>query len=184
MSEEAVENLRENQWQVDADGSGVGVSRQALHEALDYFADLQRQLQEARAGHVELPPLPERLHPETADLVRHFCRALAVKLYRSEKKYGYSNGWADTHWLDECREKLVEHIGKGDPIDVAAYCAFLWHHDEPTALSSGLQEARKDAGRYRWLRERGISLQNYGGFRSDVFLDEYVDTAMAQEGSE
>jgi hypothetical protein len=27
----------------------------------------------------------------------------------------------------------LEHVAKGDPRDVAAYCAFLWHHGERTA---------------------------------------------------
>src|SRR5690606_15339082 len=51
----------------------------------------------------------------------------------AEKKYGYSDGWASPDWMDECRAKLIEHLGKGDPRDVAAYCAFLWHHGESTA---------------------------------------------------
>lgn len=76
---------------------------------------------------------PPDLHPRTADLVRRFAVALAEKLAAAEKKYGYSDGWADAGWMDECRQKLVEHIAKGDPRDVAAYCAFLWHHNESTA---------------------------------------------------
>ncbi len=73
------------------------------------------------------------LHPRTADLVLRFSYALAGKLAAAEKKYGYSDGWAESDWLDECREKLMEHIEKGDPRDVAAYCAFLWHHGASTA---------------------------------------------------
>jgi DNA repair exonuclease SbcCD ATPase subunit len=33
--------------------------------------------------------------------------------------------------MDECRVKLREHVEKGDPLDVAAYCAFLWYHGQP-----------------------------------------------------
>lgn len=84
-----------------------------------------------RAG--RLPLCLEGLHPATADLVRRFAAALAEKLAAAEKKYGYSDGWADPAWMDECRQKLMEHIAKGDPRDVAAYCAFLWHHGESTA---------------------------------------------------
>lgn len=73
------------------------------------------------------------LHPLTANLVVRFARALAAKLAAAEKKYGYTDGWRDQNWMDECRAKLVEHIAKGDPRDVAAYCAFLWHHGESTA---------------------------------------------------
>jgi hypothetical protein len=73
------------------------------------------------------------LHPATADLVRRFSQALAEKLAAAEAKYGYSDGWASPDWMDECRAKLMEHIAKGDPRDVAAYCAFLWHHGASTA---------------------------------------------------
>jgi len=77
--------------------------------------------------------VPEGLHPNTVNLVARFATALAEKLAAAERKYGYSDGWADAGWMDECRQKLVEHIAKGDPRDVAAYCAFLWHHGESTA---------------------------------------------------
>src|SRR5690606_2263469 len=79
--------------------------------------------------------VPEGLHPNTVNLVARFATALAEKLDAAERKYGYSDGWADAGWMDECRRKLVEHVAKGDPRDVAAYCAFLWHHGEPTALA-------------------------------------------------
>jgi hypothetical protein len=78
---------------------------------------------------------PSDLHPATADLVRRFSVALAEKLAAAEVKYGYSDGWLSPDWMDECRAKLLEHVGKGDPRDVAAYCAFLWHHGESTAAS-------------------------------------------------
>lgn len=79
------------------------------------------------------------LHPATADLVNRFSRALAEKLASAEKKYGYSDGWLSSDWMDECRYNLIEHVKKGDPRDVAAYCAFLWHHGEKTGeiASSG-----------------------------------------------
>lgn len=75
------------------------------------------------------------LHPLTVNLVVRFARALASKLSAAEKKYGYSDGWRDPNWMDECRQKLAEHIAKGDPRDVAAYCAFLWHHGESTTTA-------------------------------------------------
>lgn len=72
------------------------------------------------------------LHPATEDLIRRFSDALREKLSAAEKKYGYSDGWASPDWMDECRKHLMQHIAKGDPRDVAAYCAFLWHHGEST----------------------------------------------------
>lgn len=76
------------------------------------------------------------IHPLTANLVVRFCRALASKLAAAEKKYGYTDGWRRADWMDECRQHLMEHIAKGDPRDVAAYCAFLWHHGESTTAPS------------------------------------------------
>ncbi|MGL4650428.1 MAG: hypothetical protein ACRC1H_13555, partial [Caldilineaceae bacterium] len=75
------------------------------------------------------------------ELVQRFAVALAEKLAAAEKKYGYSDKWAESDWMDECRAKLVEHVAKGDPRDVAAYCAFLWHHGERTALAQPAQAA-------------------------------------------
>lgn len=79
--------------------------------------------------------MPAGLHPDTQDLVTRFATALAVKLHAAELKHGYSDGWKEPHWMDECRYKLIEHLAKGDPRDVAAYCAFLWHHCQSTSPS-------------------------------------------------
>jgi hypothetical protein len=77
-----------------------------------------------------------KLHPDTRYLVAAFANALAEKLAAAEEKYGYTNGWADKGWMDECRAQLIEHVVKGDPRDVAAYCAFLWYHGERTAVDA------------------------------------------------
>lgn len=76
------------------------------------------------------------LHPDTLALVRRFAYALACKLSAAERKYGYTDGWLRNDWMDECRYKLVDHVAKGDPRDVAAYCAFLWHHGERTGIAA------------------------------------------------
>lgn len=78
-------------------------------------------------------PMELPLHPATQELVNEFAKALAWKLAKAEKKYGYSTGWMQNDWMNICRAKLMDHITKGDPLDVAAYCAFLWYHHEPTA---------------------------------------------------
>ncbi|MGE6282518.1 DUF551 domain-containing protein [Raoultella planticola] len=74
------------------------------------------------------PVVPEGLNPETTDLVLRFASALADKLYKAEQKYGRSTDWMKDDWYDDCLQSLWEHIEKGDPRDVAAYCAFMWHH--------------------------------------------------------
>lgn len=73
------------------------------------------------------------LHHETEALINEFSAALADKLAEAERKYGYSDEWAAGDWEDECRARLMEHIAKGDPRDVAAYCAFMWRHGWSTA---------------------------------------------------
>lgn len=72
--------------------------------------------------------VPEGLHPVTADLVVRFATALAEKLHKAEQKYGWSTDWMKSGWYNDCLQSLWEHIEKGDPRDVAAYCAFMWHH--------------------------------------------------------
>ena len=104
------------------------------------------------------------LHDDTKALVHHFAFALAEKLAAAEKKYGYSNGWQRADWMDECREHLRRHVEKGDPRDVAAYCAFLWHHNEstatpPTDASGGVTEPLNE------LLMDAIDSLDEGGFK-------------------
>lgn len=80
--------------------------------------------------------LPSGLDPETARLVHLFAEALGRKLYKAQQKYGYRNGWAMDNWETECRAQLRAHMRKGDPRDVAAYCAFMWRHGWSTSASA------------------------------------------------
>lgn len=64
----------------------------------------------------------------TDDLIDRFAAALKEKLTAAEQKYGYDDTWREKDWHGELVEKLREHVLKGDPRDVAAYCAFAWHH--------------------------------------------------------
>lgn len=73
------------------------------------------------------------MHPNTKAMVAEFATALATKLEWAEQKYGYRDNWLTDDWEAECRQKLLEHIRKGDPLDVAAYCAFMWKRGWPTA---------------------------------------------------
>lgn len=69
-----------------------------------------------------------QLNPLTQDLVNRFSIALAQKLQYAEQTYQYEAEWALPGWETHCRKELMRHIEKGDPIDAAAYCAFMWHH--------------------------------------------------------
>lgn len=99
------------------------------------------------------PDVPEELHIATKQLVRRFAGALADKLFMAQRKYGYSDNWERKGWSDECRAELMRHIHKGDPRDVAAYCAFLWHHGESTASATPptLADLHKELNKITWL---------------------------------
>ena len=66
-----------------------------------------------------------------ADLVSRFSKALLAKL-RLAQANGRS-GWERDDWEVACQQGLLRHVDKGDPRDVAAYCAFMWHHGWITA---------------------------------------------------
>jgi hypothetical protein len=124
------------------DNANEGIMKQAEmmeENNRQYISGLEEQLRQANKEIDALKTEVARLradvpglHPATVDLVRRFSQALAEKLAIAEKKYGYSDGWRSPDWMDECHEQLMEHIKKGDPRDVAAYCAFLWYHGEST----------------------------------------------------
>jgi hypothetical protein len=69
--------------------------------------------------------VPAEMRTLTRALVREFAEALAQKLSEAELKNGWEDEWtgADPAAL---RESLRDHIKKGDPRDVGAFCAFLW----------------------------------------------------------
>ncbi|MDV2861824.1 hypothetical protein [Phytobacter ursingii] len=83
---------------------------------------------------VSVPSPPTGLHPDTQKLVADFSAVLAEKLYKAQLKYGYSANWKNDDWHADCLAHFHQHIGKGDPRDVAAYCAFIWFHGWSTEL--------------------------------------------------
>ena len=110
--------------------------------ATDNTAQQFEALAGSQAKPTAAPIIPEGLHPDTADLVIRFATALAEKLHRAEQKYGHANGWMATGWYNECLRQLWDHVEKGDPLDVAAYCAFMWHHGWVTTdYDRGVQQA-------------------------------------------
>ncbi|EEG7580471.1 DUF550 domain-containing protein [Salmonella enterica] len=83
------------------------------------------------------PVMPAELHPDTQNLVANFSTALAEKLYGAQLKYGYDADWKQDGWATQCLAHFHQHIAKGDPRDVAAYCAFMWYHGWKTESVSG-----------------------------------------------
>lgn len=88
--------------------------------------------------------IPKALHQDTAELVVAFAEAMAVKLRSAEIKHGFSNGWKSGEWKTDCKVSFIDHILKGDPVDVANYCAFMFYHGWDTKIQAVLAaEERK-----------------------------------------
>lgn len=96
---------------------------------------------ESNMHHV-LVPVHNDLNLGTQLLVVRFAGAMAEKLHQAERKG--RGGWERPDWQDECIEQLYLHLRKGDPVDVANFCAFMWHHKwstgTPTVLTQDLGE--------------------------------------------
>jgi hypothetical protein len=92
--------------------------------------DADQNFAQSRAVLVMVPP---ELHQDTKHLVQCFAEELARKLRRAETDYEYSDGWLTDEWQADCLADLHKHIAKGDPRDVAIYCAFMWARGWPTA---------------------------------------------------
>ncbi len=71
----------------------------------------------------------------TDTLVDRFADAMKIKLASAEAQNEWHNACAKADWEGECRTSLGRHVVKGDPLDVAAYAAFCWHHGWSTAPS-------------------------------------------------
>lgn len=105
----------------------------ALVESLE---KAQQRIAELESSTVKLP---DDLNPDTQNLVTDFCTALAEKLYKAQLKYGYDADWKQDGWPSQCQAHFHQHIAKGDPRDVAAYCAFMWWHGWSTKPAEGLE---------------------------------------------
>ncbi|HHD2092955.1 TPA: hypothetical protein ACN1KO_001865 [Klebsiella pneumoniae] len=108
-------------------------------ESLYVKADDVLALVEALEKAQQAPIMPLGLHPDTQKLVADFCAALAEKLYKAQLKYGYDTDWKQDGWPSQCQAHFHQHIAKGDPRDVAAYCAFMWWHGWSTKPAEGLE---------------------------------------------
>ncbi|EPH1720596.1 ead/Ea22-like family protein [Klebsiella quasipneumoniae] len=117
------------QPQTDRNGEFIALANPANVLAL---VDALEKAQQA-------PSMPLGLHPDTQKLVADFCTALAEKLYKAQLKYGYDTDWKQDGWPSQCQAHFHQHIAKGDPRDVAAYCAFMWWHGWSTKPPEGLE---------------------------------------------
>lgn len=91
-----------------------------------------------------MPTQPQDSPHVLVSLVQRFARAMFDKLNKASNKHGFRlNPWMRNDWADELRSKLRECVTKGDPLDVAAYCAFAWHHGWPTATDADRKEVEQ-----------------------------------------
>ncbi len=88
--------------------------------------------------------MPAELHPTTKQLVLRFAQGTRREAAQAELKYGYDDSWTGSAWEGECRRRLYEHLEKGDPRDVANYCAFMWHHGWNTKRAPSHDSQAKD----------------------------------------
>ena len=60
------------------------------------------------------------------ELARGFCDALEAKLFSMSTED--LSGWDSPDWTpQQISAAIREHVEKGDPIGVAAFCALLWN---------------------------------------------------------
>jgi hypothetical protein len=103
-----------------ADHFTSGLERQAVELIKREYHSLASQLAAQKREGDSVNPIDS--------LVNRFSEALRKKLHAAEAKYGYDHGFQRKDWRDACVEQLHLHLAKGDPRDVAAYCAFAWDH--------------------------------------------------------
>jgi hypothetical protein len=83
----------------------------------------------------------QTMHPDDAAVLR-WADAMADKMARSRAKE--RSGWHDTNrcTAEQLNTMLADHLGKGDPLDVAILAMMLWSRSERTTPA---QQAAPDA---------------------------------------
>ncbi len=108
-------------------------------------------------------------------LVDRFAVGLYQKLVETHQKRGYPDDhhpWMSDRWADDLRAQLRRHVGKGDPLDVAAYCAFAWHHGWSLASDTPITDA-VTTEEFALLRDAALNLAMPDGFK----LEKHTGTA-------
>ncbi len=146
-------------------------------EALNYNGpeNILARIRDLQAGTgLFSPAVLAELPGVTRDLVFHVAVALADKLLAAHRK-GWRR-WERNDWLDECREQLLQHIAKGDPLDVIVFAAFLWHHGESTRPG---HDAEIQTQRARFAIDGALALgaQNESPPPAGHWLTRYWDLA-------
>lgn len=97
--------------------------------------------------------VPDGLHQDSVALIIDTANAMAAKLFKSQEKYGFKNGWrvppdaADGSdgrhfWTrEDCLTALFHHMEKGDPVDCINYLAFMLENGWATELPSTQEQS-------------------------------------------
>lgn len=73
--------------------------------------------------------LPDELAPDTARMVLTMADRMGAKLAQKQEAKGTS--WRTCSWY-YLKQQLYLHLMKGDPVDVANFCAMLLAQDKDT----------------------------------------------------
>lgn len=94
---------------------------------------------------------PDNLSEGVQKQMQSFATALASKMFMAEVKFRAEHGhdfdvdeWREAHWKDQCLAGFKEHLAKGDPIDIAAYCLFMHYHGWSTTEAVASRENAHD----------------------------------------
>lgn len=96
--------------------------------AINYDA-LLSQVERLQKRVAELEALTSWTHTDDV-AVNRFCVAMIEKLAK-KREQGYS-GWDDPQecTLGMLAKMLIDHISKGDPVDIANFCMMVWTRGE------------------------------------------------------
>jgi hypothetical protein len=113
-----------------------------------------------RLGILPAPPAPAASPFATDDLVDRLAAALKAKLRNSEAKHGWNDAWAKPDWMMDCLRGLLRQVATGDPLGVATYAAFCWHHGWATAMPEQMETKNPDAPSIATDRPNSIISEN------------------------
>jgi hypothetical protein len=108
---------------------------EALPGGRDYkVQDVEKWLNSTMVDHINKLRALMIQEPHPDDLaVDAFAEAMKQKLAK-KREQGYSGWWDKAECPTEFLiEKLIEHVRKGDPVDMANFCMFLFSRSEVTA---------------------------------------------------
>lgn len=119
-----INNSGSNEFEHYADGCNGGLTAFICQQHI--IEELEDQLEKHNNP---------ALSADSNELVNNFAHQMKVKLLTAQEKYGFNDDWKNADWESKCRVDLYHHLNKGDPIDVANYCAFMLFHNWSTNFS-------------------------------------------------